>query len=145
MAERNANHPLESDQAMIIAGIGCKRNTSQEAIEQVVTDALARAHKDRTQLEALATHESKVGEPGIIGLSRAWQIRIESVSTSAMEHVTHLVKTKSMRSLTEKGVPSVAEAAALAAAGANARLLCERVTSQTATCALAEGDRSAGS
>jgi cobalt-precorrin 5A hydrolase len=39
-----------------------------------------------------------------------------------------------------KGVPSIAETAAIAAAGRNARLLTKRVSNREATCAIAIGE-----
>jgi cobalt-precorrin 5A hydrolase len=46
-------------------------------------------------------------------------------------------QTRSLRVLALTGLPSVAEAAALAAAGPRARLIVPRVSAATATCALA--------
>jgi cobalt-precorrin 5A hydrolase len=48
--------------------------------------------------------------------------------------------TRSTRSMAAMNVHSVAEAAALAAAGPNARLLAPRIAVGPVTCALAEGD-----
>ena len=48
--------------------------------------------------------------------------------------------THSQRVLDLKGVPSVAETAALAAAGRGARLLAARVSNKEASCAIAIGE-----
>ncbi len=125
---------------MIVAGIGCRRGTSSTAIAEAITMALGACGLARTRLDALATHVTKRDEPGLGELAALWQLNLLAVTTEEMERETASVETVSQRVLQLKGVPSVAEAAALAAAGPNARLLAPRVANAEATCAIAEGE-----
>ena len=59
------------------------------------------------------------------------------VSETDLRAASGRTETKSERSLALMGVPSVAEAAALAAAGPTANLIASRLVVGTATCALA--------
>jgi len=59
------------------------------------------------------------------------------VTTADLMSVQMRVATRSERVQALVGVPSVAEAAALAAGGASARLIAPRITVGPATCALA--------
>jgi cobalt-precorrin 5A hydrolase len=59
---------------------------------------------------------------------------------SELESVVEFTKTISPYSLAAIGLPSVAETAALAAAGRKARLLVPRVATKEATCAIAVGE-----
>jgi cobalt-precorrin 5A hydrolase len=125
---------------MIVAGIGCRRGATADAIIETLSTALAQAGVDRTQLAALAAAEEKCGELGIVAASRVLSLPLIRVSSEALREAGARALTFSERVQTLKGVPSMAEAAAIAAAGANARLLAPRSTTPTAACALATGD-----
>jgi cobalt-precorrin 5A hydrolase len=124
-------------QAMIVAGIGCRRGVSAAAIEAVIGAALARAGLGKDALALIATAAAKCDEPGIAAAASALGLPIVSVSRGELEHAGARGVTRSARVLALTGVPSVAEAAALAAAGQGARLLLARIALGPATCALA--------
>jgi cobalt-precorrin 5A hydrolase len=90
-------------------------------------------------LAALATLAEKAGEPGLVEAARRLALPIIPCSREAMREVADRIVTRSARALAAVGLPSVAEAAALIAAGASSRLLLPRVTAARATCAIAEG------
>jgi cobalt-precorrin 5A hydrolase len=123
---------------MIIAGIGCRKGTPAAEIETAVSTALARARLDRAAIGMIATSSAKEGEPGIAGAAAALGVPLTLVATAELATVGERVVTRSQRVLALAGVPSVAEAAALAAGGAAARLIVPRVVVGAATCALAE-------
>jgi cobalt-precorrin 5A hydrolase len=123
-------------QAMIVAGIGCRRSASAAAIEIAVAAALADAGLASHQLGALATAEFKSDEPGIAAAAQARGIPLILVAQRDLERAGGLA-THSRRIARLMGVGSVAEAAALAAAGKDARLLLPRLALGPATCALA--------
>lgn len=125
---------------MIVAGIGCRKGTSSAAIEDAVTAALAACGLARTRLDALATHATKRDEPGLRELAELWQLRLLAFTAEEMTRHAPNVETVSQRVVELMGVPSVAEAAALAAAGRGAHLLTARVNNAGATCAIAEGE-----
>jgi cobalt-precorrin 5A hydrolase len=124
-------------QAMIVAGIGCRRGASAAAIEAVIGAALARAGLGKDALALIATAAAKCDEPGIAAAASALGLPVVSVSRPELAHAGERAATRSARVLALTGVPSVAEAAALAAAGQGARLLLARIALGPATCALA--------
>jgi cobalt-precorrin 5A hydrolase len=124
-------------EAMIVAGIGCRKGASAAAISAVIADALARAGLDT--LDLVAAPESKGGEHGVAAAAAALGVPLVLVAKADLEAAGARTKTRSERVLALIGVPSVAEAAALAAGGPAARLILPRITVGVATCALAVG------
>ncbi|HEX2354124.1 MAG TPA: cobalamin biosynthesis protein [Xanthobacteraceae bacterium] len=123
--------------AMIVAGIGCRKGASAAAISAVIADALARAGLDT--LDLVAAPESKGGEHGVAAAVAALGVPLVLVAKADLEAAGARTQTRSERVLALIGVPSVAEAAALAAGGPAARLILPRITVGVATCALAVG------
>ena len=68
-----------------------------------------------------------------------WSVKLVLPQMRELVLAAERAKTVSMRSLAAKGLPSVAETAALAAAGRSARLIVPRVATKEATCAIAIG------
>jgi cobalt-precorrin 5A hydrolase len=124
-------------EAMIVAGIGCRKGASAAAISAVIADALARAGLDT--LDLVAAPESKGGEHGVSAAAAALGVPLVLVAKADLEAAGARTQTRSERVLALIGVPSVAEAAALAAGGPAARLILPRITVGVATCALAVG------
>ncbi len=123
---------------MMIAGIGCRRGTSADAIETVIAAVLAQAGLPRRMLDAIAAPAGKADEPGIAAAAAALGVRLVLVPQPDLESASSRVETHSQRVMTLMGVGSVAEAAALAAGGPAARLVVPRIVIGPATCALAE-------
>lgn len=126
---------------MIVAGIGCRKGASAVEISAVIADALARAGLDT--LDLVAAPESKGGEHGVAAAAAALGVPLMLVAKAELEAAGARTKTRSERVLALIGVPSVAEAAALAAGGPAARLILPRITVGVATCALAVGGKRA--
>jgi cobalt-precorrin 5A hydrolase len=124
-------------EAMIVAGIGCRKGASAAAISAVIADALARAGLDT--LDLVAAPESKGGEHGVAAAAAVLGVPLVLVAKADLEAAGARTQTRSERVLALVGVPSVAEAAALAAGGPAARLILPRITVGVATCALAIG------
>jgi cobalt-precorrin 5A hydrolase len=122
---------------MIIAGIGCRRGTSAAAIGAVIDAALARAGLAKGELDAIAAPAAKGGEPGIAATASALGVALVLVAQDDLEAAGRRGHTRSKRVMALMGVPSVAEAAALAAGGPVARLVVARTVVGPATCALA--------
>jgi len=125
---------------MMVAGIGCRRGTSAAAIEAVIAAALARAGLARGVLDVIAAPAAKQDEPGIAAAAAALGVRLVLVAQPDLETAGDRVETHSKRVMTLMGVPCVAEAAALAAAGPVARLVVSRIAIGPATCALASSE-----
>jgi cobalt-precorrin 5A hydrolase len=129
---------MDLDQAMIIAGVGCRRGASANEIEAAIAAALAECKLAANALGLIASAEAKADEVGIVDAAAALGARLVLVSQAALVEAGERVITKSERVQELIGVPSVAEAAALAAGGANARLLAPRIVVGPVTCALGE-------
>jgi cobalt-precorrin 5A hydrolase len=121
---------------MMVAGIGCRRGTSADAIERAITAALVQAGLASRNIDLLATAAFKGDEPGITAVAAARGIRLILVAQADLEGVGNRA-THSRRVAELTGVGSVAEAAALAAGGPAARLVLARIAVGPATCALA--------
>jgi len=128
---------------MIVAGLGFRKNASANAIAGIIADALAAVDIDAASLNALATASEKGFDAGFLETARRLRLRVILVGEAELAEAGKRALTSSERVLAEKGVPSVAEAAALAAAGSGARLLGPRVTNREAACAIAIGEADA--
>jgi cobalt-precorrin 5A hydrolase len=128
---------MGGDEAMIVAGMGFRRSVSADEIVALVEQALEGASLPREALEKLATIEVLAALPAFTEAARRLNVVAAPVAEPALSEVAPQVRTQSARSIAAHGVGSVAEAAALAAAGRNAHLILERIASPSATCALA--------
>jgi cobalt-precorrin 5A hydrolase len=131
---------MAMDQAMIVAGVGCRRGTSAPDIEAAIRAALARAGVAADALSAIATTAAKHNEAGIESAAATFGVHVVLISDAELKAAGERTETKSERVLTLTGVPSIAEAAALAAAGPLARLISPRHVLGAATCALAASE-----
>jgi cobalt-precorrin 5A hydrolase len=127
---------------MIVAGIGCGRGTSAEDIISLIAVALSNFGIAQKNLTAIATESSKADERGIANAAQSLSIPVLRCPMADLGRVADQVLTRSLRVQEIKGVPSIAEASALVAAGPNARLLGARVAANKVTCAIAIGEGS---
>jgi cobalt-precorrin 5A hydrolase len=133
---------MAREEAMIVAGIGCGRGTLSGDIVSLILAVLASFGIARERLDAIATEESKADESGIVNAAQSLSVRLVRCSLADLDGVADRVVTRSSRVQALKGVPSIAEAAALVAAGRNARLLGARVAANKVTCAIAISEAS---
>ncbi|WP_150293833.1 cobalamin biosynthesis protein [Sphingobium estronivorans] len=119
---------------MIVAGFGFRKSASLVSLRS----AWERATEGANAPAALATLDHKA--PQLASLAR--ELRLPLIKVSSDRLAIQSTRTHSPASLAAHRTGSVAEAAALAAAGPHARLLAPRAVSQDrlATCALAEGN-----
>jgi cobalt-precorrin 5A hydrolase len=125
------------DQAMIVAGVGCRAGASAREIDAAIAAALSQAGVASASLGLIATSEAKAEEVGLAAAAKDRGVKVVFVPQTDLEAVGSRTLTRSERVLVATGVPSLSEAAALAAAGPGARLLAPRVAVGPATCALA--------
>ena len=137
---RRGQRPARSarESAMIVAGIGCRKGATAAQVAAAVAAALERAGLTTKALSAMATPAAKGGEPGITSAARALHVPLVLVPQAALEAAGRRATTRSERVVALWKVPSVAEAAALAAGGPTARLRVARCAVGPATCALAD-------
>ncbi len=129
---------------MIVAGVGCRRGAPAPDIEAAIMAALARANITTAALDVIATIESKRAEAGIRETAEKLGISVVVVAESDFKAAGGRTETYSERVLALTGAPSVAEAAALAAAGPAAHLIGPRLVMGSATCALAASGNTPG-
>ena len=128
---------MELGEAMIIAGVGCRKGATQQDILSAIETALEAHGLATPALSALATVELKRDEQGIIAAGRVLELPLLVVDDIAL--VAAAPRTLSRLQISQEAVGrlSVSEAAALAAAGADAILLGPRTVAGLATCAIA--------
>lgn len=120
---------------MRVAGFGFKKDVALASLR----DALLAAGGPEG-LAAIATVSDKADAEALMQLARECGVPIRAIPAAALASFD--TPTRSERVVEQFGTGSVAEAAALAAAGPRARLIATRAISQdrTATAAIAEGD-----
>ena len=120
---------------MKVAGLGFKKDVTLASLRE----ALA-AVGGPEGLAAMATVSDKADAEPLKQLAQECGVPIRGVPADVLANID--TPTQSKLIIERFGTGSVAEAAALAAAGPRARLIATRVVSQdrTATAAIAEGD-----
>lgn len=121
--------------AVIVAGFGFRRAADVSSL----AEALDLAAQGRS-VQVLATADDKAAEPVFVTFANRLDLPVAAVKPSDL--AARETRTQSSASRMARGTGSVAESAALAAAGAGARLISGRVVSgdRMATCALAESE-----
>jgi len=120
---------------MIVAGFGFRKAATADSLR----DALARA-AGKHKVTAFAAPEDKAQASCVRELAGEMAEKVHAVAPDDLSRQT--TATEAPRVRAARGTGSVAEAAALAAAGPGARLLAPRSISadRLATCAIAMGD-----
>ncbi|MES5100861.1 cobalamin biosynthesis protein [Agrobacterium sp. BA1120] len=121
-------------QAVIVAGIGCRKGTSAETI----IAALEAASKEQgVAIDFIATAPIKADEPGLLEAATRLNMAFVVVAQPDFELASARTITQSAVSLEHSGSPSLSEAAALAALGPKSRLIAPRMVIGDMTVALA--------
>jgi len=135
--------------ARIAIGVGCRLGCPADAIEALVRQTVRimqprqaqdRQGCDRPPLSGWAglfTIEDKAGERGLVEAAGRLGLSLTFLPRDTLRQQSAFIQTRSELAENLFGVPSVAEAAALAGAGPNAELIVPRISSQDATCAIA--------
>jgi cobalt-precorrin 5A hydrolase len=125
------------DEAMRVAGIGCRKGVAAADVLAAIDAVLAERGLSRTSLDALATVTLKANEPGLRDASEVLGLPLIVPSMNEIDAAAARTITHSATSQAVAGAPCASEAAALAATGPNARLLGERRILGNVTCAIA--------
>ncbi|MDQ0315679.1 cobalamin biosynthesis protein [Amorphus orientalis] len=126
---------------MIAAGFGLRRSAGAEELAELLQRACTESGLSPDRIDCLATLDQLADHPAIQMLKENLKKDVQAISKQELSTVSNAVLTRSDRIQELYGVGSVAEAAALIAAGSKARLRLPRIASASATCALAEGVR----
>jgi cobalt-precorrin 5A hydrolase len=121
--------------ASVAIGVGCRLGCGTEVIEDLVHQALARA--PNAVPAGLFTIADKRDEPGLVEAAARLGLDLMFLSRAALRDQASAVQTRSPHAESRFGLPSVAEAAALAGAGPGAVLIVNRIGNAGATCAIA--------
>jgi cobalt-precorrin 5A hydrolase len=125
---------------MMVAGVGCRRGASAREVSAAISAALSRAGLRADALDAIAAPAAKSSEAGIAAAANDLGVPLVLVPQAELETAGARTVTRSDRVIALMGVPSAAEAAALAAAGPAGRLVAPRTAVGSATCALATSE-----
>jgi cobalt-precorrin 5A hydrolase len=131
---------MDLGETVIVAGVGCRKAISAAQVESAIEAALLHNRLAGHRISLIAVPAVKGTEAGIVAAAAARGVLLVLIAQHALEAADARTLTRSARSMDALNVHSVAEAAALAAAGPNARLLAPRVAVGPVTCALAEGE-----
>lgn len=121
---------------MIVAGIGCKNGVGADAVLAAIEAALREFGLKSSDLGLLATGDLKRDEPGLTGTAALLNLPLLIIDPDRLSAAAPRCLTRSEASLNATGVPSLAEAAAIVAAGPDGRLLGPRTALDGVTCAL---------
>lgn len=122
---------------MIAAGFGMSSRVAPETLVALFAEVLAGAGLAPGAVACAATLPERHELPAFRAAMARLRLPVRTVTVQALATAGDRVATSSPRILARHGIGSVAEAAALAAAGENARLLVPRRALGGATCALA--------
>jgi cobalt-precorrin 5A hydrolase len=124
--------------SLLVIGLGFRDQATAQSICDVLADVIA--HAARPDLATvLAVVEDKAAHPGLRAVAQAKHLSVKTVAAETLRGADARVTTRSERVLRQRGVGSVCEAAALAVAGSDARLVVTRRVSadRNATAAVA--------
>jgi cobalt-precorrin 5A hydrolase len=121
----------------IAIGIGCRKGCSGDTIAALVRRALAGLDPARPGEASLFSIEDKRGERGLDDAAAALDLPLVLLPGTELLAAAPRCETRSARVEALFGLPSLAEAAALAGAGAHSRLVVRRISGAGASCAVA--------
>lgn len=126
---------------LYVAGLGCRRGCSRIELEALLHHALREHGLAIAALSCLASSERKTDEPGLHELAAHLQLPLALLSAAELAPYDAALSEASPLSKLLTGSAGLAEASALAQAESlsdgKARLLCRKLRSANATCAIA--------
>jgi cobalt-precorrin 5A hydrolase/precorrin-3B C17-methyltransferase len=127
--------------ASLLVGVGASRGADPDALSELVSAVLAGAGVERRSVAAVVTLDRKASEPAIVALGRGLDVPIRTFEAAALAGV--VVPNPSAVVARAVGTPSVAEAAALLAAGPAGTLVVNKQISATGDATVAVARRRA--
>ena len=122
-------------QVSAVVGIGCRAGASVEAIVSLAREAFARAGVERAPLHAA----SRICNPALAQAAARLGVALHWHDEASLARAASRVVSHSPRVAAIFGVGSVAEAAALAGAGEDARIVAPKFSADGVSCAVAMG------
>jgi cobalt-precorrin 5A hydrolase/precorrin-3B C17-methyltransferase len=118
-------------------GVGCARGADPGTMIEQVKTMLGEAGVAPGAIACVGTLDLKADEPAVNALARHLDVPLRVFSAVELDVLTPRLETPSDVVFAEVGCHGVAEAAALALAGASAKLTVAKIKTATTTCALA--------
>ncbi|MEM9097935.1 MAG: precorrin-3B C(17)-methyltransferase [Pseudomonadota bacterium] len=118
-------------------GVGCARDCAPQELADLVRSVLAEAQVAPEAIAAIGSLDLKADEPAMNALADDLALPYRLFTAEALEQEAHRLANPSDVVFAEVGCHGVAEGAALALAGATAKILVEKRKSPNATAALA--------
>lgn len=122
----------------LVVGIGCERNAEPADAIALVKRSLGEAGLAAASVALVASIDLKADEPAVLAAAESFGVPARFFTAAELETETPRLRTPSEAVFREVGCHGVAEAAALAAAGAQANLVVAKRKSARVTCAIAE-------
>lgn len=127
---------------VLALGVGCERGCPVDEVIGLAKETLAAAGLAEAAVACVVSLDLKADEPAVHALAAALGVPARFFPAARLEAETPRLATPSEVVFREVGCHGVAEAAALAAAGDDGTLVCAKVKSRRATCAIARAARS---
>ena len=124
----------EAVSGRLAIGVGCRQGVPAEPIVRLISTVV----DDLGLAVGLFTIEDKRGEAGLSAAAESLALPLVFFPRAALAAMADCIATHSPAALARFGVPSVAEAAALAAFDGHARLILPRRAEEGVTVAVAE-------
>ena len=124
--------------ARLVIGIGCVRNADVAELEGLVRSTFTETGLALPSVALIVSLDVKMDEPAIMALANILGVPIRFFDAARLEIETTRLATPSKIVFAAVGCHGVAEAACLAAAGVNGKLLVHKRKTKQATLAIAE-------
>ena len=125
---------------LLVLGMGCESGAPTADLLALAAQGLREAGLEPAALVALASIDSKADEPAIMAVAAHYGIPVQFFDAATLERETPRLQNPSELVFSRVGCHGVAEAAALAAAGPEGRLVLPKRKSAFATVAIAAMD-----
>ncbi len=121
----------------LAVGLGFRKAATADTLTDLARDALSRLPSDLAALPAVIATIAEKDRPPLREAASRLGLPVVILPKSALAGTEDRITVESEPARACLGIPSVAEAAALAAAGPGARLVVARIAAADATCAVA--------
>lgn len=126
--------------ATFALGLGCERGTPGDELIRLAEAAMETAGIGRQALSCIASLDARAAEPAMMAAAKYFSIPFKGFDAARLGAEKDRLQTPSDIVFALIGCHGVAEAAALAAAGASSRLVVAKIKSAHATVAIAQCD-----
>lgn len=128
----------DAGRRLLVLGLGCERGTPPSELVDLAVSVAA----DLKDVAFVATLDARADEPAMHAVARHFSVPLVTFPAIRLEAETPRLANPSEIVFAHTGCHGVAEAAALAQAGAGGRLVVEKTKSAHATVAIAESFQS---